>query len=45
LFFVDNNKFLKYRMAADAVFFILFRKIMAYGEVSLKTATETLRVF
>ena len=32
-------------MAADAVFFIVFRKIIAYGEVSLKKATETLRVF
>jgi hypothetical protein len=32
-------------MAADAVFFILFRKIIACGEVSLKKATETLCVF
>jgi len=32
-------------MAASAVFFIVFREIIAYGEVFLKKATETLRVF
>jgi len=42
---VDNNKFLEYRMAAKAVFFIVFGKITTCGEVFLKKATETLRVF
>jgi hypothetical protein len=32
-------------MAASAVFFIVFRKTITYGEVFLKKATETLRVF
>jgi hypothetical protein len=32
-------------MAASAVFFIVFRTTIAYGEVFLKKATETFRVF